>query len=311
MNSALFIAALVLAAAAQTSDAERYSSQVPDPVDELARCRVADYVKLPAKEAGVLLHLSVDEGDLVTAGQKIGQIDDSEAQLQKKAAQYGATSAQMKWEDNVEIRFQKASADTYRAEYNKLVETNQSVDRAVTESDLRLAKLKYEQAVLGTEKTTHDREIAKFDWYAKRAEVEGADLAIQRRVITAPFDGMVEEVIRRQDEWVNPGEPILYLLRLDTMEVEGNFDPRQYDPHELQGCDVTVEVQFARGRQETVKGRVTMVSALVGLHDKFRVRAEVPNRQEHGSWLLRGGMRAKMTIHLGTGQAASTARQAR
>jgi HlyD family secretion protein len=310
MCNAILIAALAVAAASQTSEAERYGSQVVDPVIE-GRCNVADYVKLPAEEAGVLVHLSVEEGSQVSAGQKIGQIDDSEALLQKKAAEFGATSALKKAQDDVEIRFQKASADTYEAEYRKLLETNQSVDRAVTESDIRLAKLKWDQAVLGTEKTTHDREIAKYDYYAKKAEVEAADLAIQQRILKAPFDGVVEELFRRQGEWVNPGDPILYLLRLDTMEVEAGVDPAQYDPHELQGCDVTVEVQLARGRKENVRGRITMVSAMIGLQNKFRVRAEVPNRQEHGSWLLRGGMRARMTIHLGTGgQAGSAVSQA-
>jgi multidrug resistance efflux pump len=158
----------------------------------------------------------------------------------------------------------------------------------------------------GIDKARHEQKLSQYDAYTKNAELEITKLAIQRRVITAPFDGMVEKKYRKQDEWVAPGDPILYLFRLDTVNVEGAVEQSKYDPHELLGCDVTVEVQLARGRKETVRGKITKVSSVVRLDGKFEVRAEVPNRQEHGTWLLRDGLLATMTIHLGTGGAAAT-----
>jgi len=47
--------------------------------------RVADQIKLPAKEPGVLVQLAVKEGTQVKAGQVIGKIDDSEPQMKKVA----------------------------------------------------------------------------------------------------------------------------------------------------------------------------------------------------------------------------------
>jgi multidrug resistance efflux pump len=154
---------------------------------------------------------------------------------------------------------------------------------------------------MSIEKATKDQKLARLEAVAKKAELDIADLAIDKRVIKAPFNGMVEKVYRKQDEWVMHGDPIMYLFRLDTMNVEGAVEQANYDPHELQGCDVTVEVQLARGRKETVRGRITKVSSVVDLDGKYAVRAEVPNREEHGTWLLRDGMVASMTIHLGTG----------
>jgi hypothetical protein len=92
---------------------------------------------------------------------------------------------------------------------------------------------------------------------------------------------------------------------MDTMQVEGAVDQKLYDPHELQGCEVTVEIKMARDRKETVKGRVTKVSSVIGYDGTYNVRAEVSNRQEHGSWMLRDGMPAVMKIHLGTGGTAA------
>jgi hypothetical protein len=99
------------------------------------------------------------------------------------------------------------------------------------------------------------------------------------------------------------GDWILRLVRLDAMYVAGALDRSLYDPHEVVNCNVTIEVEMARGRKEKVEGRITYVSSEVRGDKKFLVRAEVPNRQEHGRWLLADGMKATMTIHLNTGGA--------
>jgi multidrug resistance efflux pump len=304
MFSATLIAATILIGLAQLGDSDQLSAQPSDPeIDALIT--VDDVVKLSAEEAGVLKHLGVDEGDVVRAHQKIGQIDDSAAQIQLKAAEYAAQAALQRSQDEVEIQFQKASALVWEDEYEELRESNRLAPRSVTDSDVRQAKLKWDQARLGTEKTTKDQQLAVFDYHAKRAEVAAAQLAIKHRVITAPFDGVVEEIFRRQDEWVTAGDPILHLFRLDTMKVVGVVDSTKYDPHEIQGCEVTVVVPMARGREETVRGRITRISTIERGDKKFEVGAEVANRQEHGAWLLRHLQMGKMTIHLGTGGRAA------
>jgi multidrug efflux pump subunit AcrA (membrane-fusion protein) len=305
MFSASLIAATILIGVTQLGDSQQLSTQPSDPeIDALITA--ADVVKLPAREAGVLVHLGVNEGDIVRANQKIGQIDDSAVQIQLKAAEYGAQAALQKSQDDVEIQFQKASALVWKDEYEELQQSNRLASRSVTDSDVRQAKLKWDQARLGTEKTTKDQQLAVFDYHAKRAEVAAAKHAIQQRIITAPsFDGVVEEIFRKQDEWVTAGDPILHLFRLDTMKVVGVVDSSKYDPHEIQGCEVTVVVEMARGRQETVRGRITRISTIERGDKKFEVGAEVANRQEHGAWLLRHLQMAKMTIHLGTGGRAA------
>ncbi|MFL6544841.1 MAG: HlyD family efflux transporter periplasmic adaptor subunit, partial [Candidatus Udaeobacter sp.] len=157
-------------------------------------------------------------------------------------------------------------------------------------------------------KSRHDQELAMYEAYTKKAELAAADLAIDRRTIKAPFDGVVEEIKHKQDEWVQPGDTILSLLRLDTMHVEGTVEQNQYDPHEVQGCDVSVEVELARGRKVTVKGKIIKVSSIVQSYGVYAVRAEVANQQDHGNWILRDGLPSTMTIRLGTGASTTATR---
>lgn len=291
--------------------AQSVSSDSPaDPTVD-AVVKVADHIKLPAKEPGVLIHLAVKEGSQVRAGQQIGKIDDRENQLQMKAADYGFRAAIKKFNDDVDIRYSEAAAAVAKADYEIMQAAINMVEKAITQVDLRRAKLEWDKMVLAADKARKEQEIAKYDAYTKQAELDLAKLAVERRVITAPFDGVVEEMNRKQDEWVNPGDTILRLFRMDTMQVEGAVDQKLYDPHELQGCKVTVKLQMARGREETMEGRIVKVSSVVRYDGVYNVRAEVANRQEQGGWMLRDGLPATMTIHLGTGgNATESARRA-
>jgi RND family efflux transporter MFP subunit len=291
---------------AQVGGADQYSAQVSDPVIE-GLVKVADDVKLPAEESGVIVHLAVEEGTLIKKGQTLGQIDDQITRKQREAAYYTLESAKKRGLDDVEIRFAQAQEKVSKADHEMMLEANRQAEKAVTAVEVRRAELDWKRAELAIEKAIHDQGLARLEARTKKAELDAADIAIQRRVIKAPFDGMVEKKYRKQGEWVAPGDPIMYLFRLDTMEVEGAVDQNQYDPHELQGCDVTVEVKLARGRKETVRGKITKVSSVVRLDGTFEVRAEVPNREEHGTWILRDGLLATMTIHLGTGVTAAAA----
>ena len=188
-----------------------------------------------------------------------------------------------------------------KVKYEKLLETNRLTAKSVPEVELNEAKLDWDHFKLAIEKSIHDQELAKFEALTKQAEFEAADLAIQRRTILAPFDGVVEEIKRKQEEWVQPGDTILTLLRLDTMHVDGAIEQSQYDPNEIQGCDVAMEVELARGRKTTVRGKIVKVSNLVRSDGVYNVRAEVANLQEHGVWIVRDGLPATLTIQLGTG----------
>ncbi|MEX2091579.1 MAG: HlyD family efflux transporter periplasmic adaptor subunit [Pirellulales bacterium] len=269
-----------------------------DPVLYGCLVKLEEDIKLPSPEAGVLVQLSVKEGSQVRQGEVLGKIYDEEVQIQKKAAEYALGAAYKSATDDVQIRYAEKSAAVAEKNYEVMIESNQSVAKAVAEIEVRKAKLEWDASVLSAEKALHDQALAKFEYHQKKAERDAAQLAIGRRTILAPFDGEVVTIYRHQDEWVSPGDAILRLVRLDTMLVEGAIELSTYDPHEVNGCDVTVEVEMARGRKEQATGRITQVSSLVRLDGRYIVRAEVANRQEHGRWLLRDGMAATMTIRL-------------
>lgn len=253
-------------------------------------------IKLPAPEAGVLVLLSVKEGTQVRKGEVIGNIDDREAKIQRDAAEHGLKAAYKSATDDVQIRYAKKSAAVAEKNYEVLIESNKTSAKSVPEIEVLKAKLEWDASILSAEKAQHDQALTVHEYNKKLAERKAADLMIERRSILAPFDGEVVTLYRHQDEWVSPGDPIVRLVRLDAMLVEGLVDLSQYDPHEVMGAEVIVQVDMAHDRREQFTGKITYVSSLVRHDGRYIVRAEVPNREEYGRWILRDGMTATMTI---------------
>ena len=120
--------------------------------------------------------------------------------------------------------------------------------------------------------------------------------------VAAPWAGVVVERYRRAGEWVQQGEPILRMVQMDKLRVEGFLKLEDFAPLEVDGAEVTVTFELTRGRVETRKSHIAVVSPEVS-GGEFRVIAYVDNELESNlrgkkQWLLRPGMMAQMTIVL-------------
>src|SRR4051812_40671426 len=73
---------------------------------QLTHCLVSliEDVQVPAREAGALTNVAVVEGQYVTQGQLLAQIDDQQPRLDKLAAELERDAALVKAQDNIEVR---------------------------------------------------------------------------------------------------------------------------------------------------------------------------------------------------------------
>ena len=104
---------------------------------------------------------------------------------------------------------------------------------------------------------------------------------------------------RHEKEWVNPGDPILRLVRFDILYVEDFVDAKQHDRGDVLGQQVSVQLTRAQGKQFKVSGTVVYADQQVQSDGRFKVRAEVLNIKEGDNWLIQPGMKATMTIYMG------------
>ena len=271
-------------------------SNSDQPFIEHALVSLIEDVDVPAQESGLLLDISVREGDQVQEHDPLAHVDDGRALTQKMAADIQLSAARAKAADDIDVRYAEAAYKVAVAELAEKKEANERVPGTVPRSEIRRLELTADRGRLQIDKSNLDLKVAKMNAEVHEAEVQAADENINRLEILAPIDGIVVATLRQKGEWVNPGDTVLRLVRMDRLRVEGFLNAREYDAHEIGNRAVSVAVTLAHNRKVQFSGRVVFVSPLVQAGSKFRVRAEVENRKENGQWLLRPGTAASMTI---------------
>ncbi len=290
---------IAVALAAQAGGVERrYAEKDGNPVLEPCIVKVQEEVRIPAQEAGVLIHMPIKEGSRLSKGDVLATVDDREAKMALRISEYGFQAAMQRALDEIEETYAVKAAEVAKIDWEQDMKANRDHPDAIPEIEVRQKKLVWERSNLQIEKAQKDRKLARFDARTKKAEQDAAEMALKWRTILAPFDGEVVDIYRHESEWVNPGDPILKLVRFDALYVEGYAYARDYDRGELKGRPVTVRVAKARGREVSVEGTIVYVSQLVQGDGSYVVRAEVQNQHDGDNWLIQPGLRARMTIHL-------------
>jgi len=297
MYTAFTLCALsVVVGATPSKPGTAATTQAGQPVVPQCTISLVEEVQIPAQEAGVLKELQVREGQVVKAGTLLGKVDDTQAQIQLKAAIAEYRSAKQAAENDINVRFAKKAAEVAQSEYKKTQEAVRRTPGSISDVEVERLRLSAEKAVLQIEQSEMDLKTAKYTLESKLAQGEAADNAIERRKLAAPFDGEIRSIRRHVGDWVQPGEPVVHVMRLDRLRVEGFLSAAQWDRAEIKNRPVLIEVTLARGRTAKFEGRVDYVSIEEEAGGEYRIRAEIDNRKEGEEWVLYPGQTATMTI---------------
>ncbi len=184
-----------------------------------------------------------------------------------------------------DLEIEKAEFDRELSELQKKIE-----DATISEHDQAIDRL-----MIGVEQAKEQKEVDALTRDLKTRAVEQSQLQLRRRHIRSPLDGVVVEMFRQRGEWVEPGQRVLRIMRLDRLRVEGFVDSRRVRG-DLRGATVKVRVSETDGETVDVVGKVTFVSPEVDpVNHQVRVWAEVDNPE----FVLRPGLAAEMTIEVG------------
>jgi membrane fusion protein, multidrug efflux system len=128
-------------------------------------------------------------------------------------------------------------------------------DRIGSELDLIAAKTTYEQT---------------------EASLKLLQLQLDRTVIRAPFNAVVEDIISEVGETVAPGTPVVRLISDGTVRVRAGV-PARYTESVRVGD--SVEITFDEFRSEVIKSTVVFVGTSIDPQARtFTVEANIPNR---------------------------------
>jgi len=274
--------------------------QAPPTEVVLPNCLVSliDEAQVPAQEAGVLTNIKAREGQPVEAGELLAQIDDTKSKMEQRVAMSKLAVAKEKAQDDINVRYATAETAVAEAEYQVNMEANRKVPNSVTQVELNKLLLQWKKSSLSIDKAKLDLRVAGHEANVAQTEVDATAENIDRRKIESPLSGVVVEMHHHLGEWVQPGDQVFHVVRMDRLWVEGYIDASKFNRSEIQGRPVTVKVELARGQTESFDGKVVFVKPLTEAGGTYLVRAEVANRKEAGHWILSPGINAQMTIDL-------------
>ncbi|MDX1948067.1 MAG: HlyD family efflux transporter periplasmic adaptor subunit [Pirellulaceae bacterium] len=274
--------------------------EVPDSLVTLI-----DDVRVPAQEAGQIMKVHVKGMEQVEAGHVLIEIDNRDALAKKLIADGEVAVAQVQADSTAEIEVAQKGVEVSKAEYDANKEIRDKNPGAVSNTELRKFLFQWQRAEAQVKVADTDHQVAVLTTAVKSAQAKAAENELARRQAAAPFKGEVNEVFRQVGEWVQPGDPLVHLVRFDRVRVKGFVYAKSASPTDVIGKPVEIKVQTAGGKQVVVKGKVDFASSIIeGVGDtrQFRIWCDVENHKttdpitKAESWAIQSGASAAITI---------------
>ena len=296
MRFSLSILCLILAAPITAAAQE---AAVPKHAHVVENC-VVQYISkvdVPARAEGTLTVLKVDEGLTVEKDQVLAVIDDTAAQINVALKEAEEKEAILNATNEVNLNDAKNSEELARAEAEAYEELRR--ERAIPYWELEKKKLEAERALLRIDLAQMQKSIAEVQAFAKRQELALAQYELKRRQVVAPWGGFIESRRAQLGEWVQPGTPILTLIQMDKLRVEGDIDALA-SRSVVKGTKVEVRIfdkdESSSSDQKPIEGTLGYVSMEVDLNGRHRVWVEIDNVKDDGVWRYKPGMTADIRI---------------
>lgn len=249
------------------------------PPNQLQGYVEGDFVYIASPLAGQLSTLNVQRGDHVKPGMVLLTLESEAQRAALDEAQWEVSQAQSKLADlqkgkrppelasiEAQLEIAKAAMSFSESEYARLLKLAQS--GAASRQDLDRSKSLYEQdrhrvAQLQADVTTaqlgaRSDQIAAAEAavQAKQAALEKAQWDLSQKSQAAPQEGVVQDTLYRQGEWVGAGRPVVVLLPPQNIKVRAFVPQQRLDAIHL-GDTVQVAVD---GRSQRISGKVRFIS---------------------------------------------------
>ena len=263
-----------------------------------------DEVQVPARQAGVLKSLALEDGTRIREGTRVtkdmllGFLDARDALARQSAAELDYQVAMAEREKSeVAIVAAEATVRVAAAESAESVAVNDRVPGAIPKTQMRRQELTEQRASAEANVAKSDSHTAGLTVDLRDAQRVVASINVENHEIRSALDGEVVQIQVHEGEWVNPGEPIMRIVRLDKLRVSGFVKLSEYSPEEIAGADVTIVVNLKQ-RKERLQSKITYVSPLISSVGDYQVWCEVENKAQNGIWPIQPGMDAEMMIRL-------------
>ncbi|MEZ6107092.1 MAG: HlyD family efflux transporter periplasmic adaptor subunit [Pirellulaceae bacterium] len=251
-------------------------------------------VLVPTPVTGRIAQIYVQQNNMIAEQTLIARIDDSKAQIAVRLAQARLEAATLEAADNSAVKEAEATLALATANYERAQELHR--ENIKTDVDLEVAELEKTQAELKLANRQKQYELAQKRLQVSELEVEDAQQQVDLHRVIAPASGNVVEIIKHEGEWVSDGDPLIKLVNMEWLRVEGTLDNTLFNREEIYMRRVIVEHERARGEIERFDGVITWEGLREVAGKYIPVRATIRNRTNDDHWILHPGARVRMVV---------------
>lgn len=263
--------------------------------------RFADEIEVPALESGRVAEVSVKQNETIERENPIARLDDGSLIIRRRAALLRLDSARRESQDDIELRYAKTALAEAQAEFDTSRSIHNDVSGAVPFSQLRKLRLAVERGDLEVARAEKRRKQAAVEVDLREADLAALDEQLRNLQIESPLSGVVLDVQRSVGEWIEKGQPVATIARIDRLQVHALVSSEQIAPHLCRSLPVSVHWEDpGTGAERSLRGRVLSVDPQMLPGSRFRLHAEIVNEtigKDQSEWQLKPGADVRMRVY--------------
>lgn len=253
-QSSILIAALIISAAATAC--QKTKNYDATGIFE------ATTVTVSSEIPGRLLTLAPDEGDTVTVGQLLGEVDTATLTLQQMQAESQQRGVESNLPDvaaqTAPLRAQLEHAQSEAARVRKLYADKAATEKQLADAEAQVTLLRSQLDNLMTS-LTKSRSSLTDNASAIRYQREQIDAQIAKSRIISPLTGTVIAKLAQPGEFAQVGKPLYRIADLRNIYLRAYFTVEQLADIKL-GDKVTVLADFGADKQYEYPGRIVWIA---------------------------------------------------
>ena len=247
-------------------------------------------------EDGTTKRQTLRRGLAVRKGDVLGKLQDDELTQDRIVATQELLVAEKEAAKTLEVEVAEAAARVAQASYKRASSLNDEMPGAVSPEEVQEKYYEWIRASKSIEKAKYDLEVNQEKVKVAKARVNAADVQINNRKFRSPIDGIIDDVMQNEGQWLREGDPVVRILRLDKVQVTGAIRADLYAPEAIDGkaCEITVTRPGLE--PQTLPGKIVYVRQIVE-SGHYYFYADVANKlTDSGYWLLNPGALVTVTI---------------
>jgi HlyD family secretion protein len=236
----------------------------------------ADEVIVSAEQNGEILHFTLNEGDHLTEGQTVGQIDVTIPTLQKEQVQASINALKAKTHDPLpqtelvqrqmvvqEAQLQQLYHERKRTE--NLVKSDAATQKQLDDIHAQIDQLEKQLAVTrqqiklnNSNTSTQNRSILSEQAPLEKSLAQFAE-QIRKGQIVNPINGVVLSKYALKGEMAAAGKPLYKIANIDTLYLKAYVTGATLPSIKL-GQSVQVRIDQGEKRYKSYPGQITWIS---------------------------------------------------